>query len=101
MLANINVGLLYILAASSLGVYGMILAGWASNSKYPFYSAIRAAGADGELRGRDRLRAGVGGDVGGSFNLQTIVMSAEGRGAGHASTATASTRCCSRWRWCS
>jgi len=42
-LANINVGLLYILAASSLGVYGIILAGWASNSKYPFYSAIRAA----------------------------------------------------------
>ena len=42
-LANINVGLLYVLAASSLGVYGIILAGWASNSKYPFYSAIRAA----------------------------------------------------------
>jgi NADH-quinone oxidoreductase subunit H len=43
VLADINVGLLYILAASSLGVYGIILAGWASNSKYPFYSAIRAA----------------------------------------------------------
>ncbi len=43
VLANINVGLLYVLAASSLGVYGIILAGWASNSKYPFYSAIRAA----------------------------------------------------------
>jgi NADH-quinone oxidoreductase subunit H len=42
-LANINVGLLYVLAASSLGVYGIILAGWSSNSKYPFYSAIRAA----------------------------------------------------------
>ena len=41
--ANINVGLLYVLAASSLGVYGIILAGWSSNSKYPFYSAIRAA----------------------------------------------------------
>ena len=43
VLADINVGLLYILAASSLGVYGIILAGWASNSKYPFYSALRGA----------------------------------------------------------
>ncbi|MEH3106635.1 MAG: NADH-quinone oxidoreductase subunit NuoH [Sphingomonas fennica] len=43
VLADINVGLLYILAASSMGVYGIILAGWASNSKYPFYSSIRAA----------------------------------------------------------
>lgn len=43
VLADINVGLLYILAASSLGVYGIIIAGWASNSKYPFFSALRAA----------------------------------------------------------
>jgi len=43
VLADINVGLLYILAVSSLGVYGVVLAGWASNSKYPFYSAIRAS----------------------------------------------------------
>src|ERR1700710_3174776 len=43
VLANINVGLLYVLAASSLGVYGIILAGWSSNSKYPFFSALRAA----------------------------------------------------------
>ena len=43
VLADINVGLLYILAASSLGVYGVILSGWSSNSKYPFYSALRAA----------------------------------------------------------
>jgi NADH-quinone oxidoreductase subunit H len=43
VLADINVGLLYILAASSLGVYGIIVAGWASNSKYPFFSALRAA----------------------------------------------------------
>jgi NADH-quinone oxidoreductase subunit H len=43
VLADINVGLLYILAASSLGVYGIMIAGWSSNSKYPFYSALRAA----------------------------------------------------------
>jgi len=43
VLADINVGLLYILAISSLGVYGIIIAGWASNSKYPFFSSLRAA----------------------------------------------------------
>jgi NADH-quinone oxidoreductase subunit H len=43
VLADVNVGLLYVLAASSLGVYGVIVAGWASNSKYPFFSALRAA----------------------------------------------------------
>ncbi|WP_298401571.1 NADH-quinone oxidoreductase subunit NuoH [Sphingobium sp.] len=43
LVSNINVGLLYILAISSLGVYGVVLSGWASNSKYPFYSAIRAS----------------------------------------------------------
>ncbi len=43
VLANINVGLLYVLAISSLGVYGVVVAGWASNSKYPFFSAMRAA----------------------------------------------------------
>ncbi len=43
VLADINVGMLYVLAASSLGVYGVIIAGWASNSKYPFFAAMRAA----------------------------------------------------------
>jgi NADH-quinone oxidoreductase subunit H len=43
VLADINVGLLYILAISSLGVYGIVMSGWASNSKYPFFSAMRAA----------------------------------------------------------
>ncbi|MES2492005.1 MAG: complex I subunit 1 family protein, partial [Pseudomonadota bacterium] len=43
ILADINVGLLYILAISSLGVYGTVIAGWSSNSKYPFFSAMRAS----------------------------------------------------------
>ncbi|MDO8840567.1 MAG: NADH-quinone oxidoreductase subunit NuoH [Parvibaculum sp.] len=43
VISNINVGVLYIFAISSLGVYGVIMAGWASNSKYPFLSALRAA----------------------------------------------------------
>ncbi len=41
--ANINVGILYILAISSLEVYGIIMGGWASNSKYPFMAALRSA----------------------------------------------------------
>src|SRR5437660_6980285 len=43
VIADINVGILYIFAISSLGVYGVIMAGWASNSKYPFLAALRSA----------------------------------------------------------
>jgi NADH-quinone oxidoreductase subunit H len=80
--ANINVGLLYVLAASSLGVYGIILAGWASNSKYPFYSAIRAAAqmvsyevAIGFILISVVLWTG-------SFNLTNIVEAQRGMGLG-------------------
>ncbi len=81
-LANINVGLLYVLAASSLGVYGIILAGWSSNSKYPFYSAIRAAAqmvsyevAIGFVLISIVLWSG-------SFNLTNIVEAQRGMGFG-------------------
>lgn len=43
VISDINVGLLYILAISSMGVYGVVMSGWASNSKYPFFSAMRAS----------------------------------------------------------
>ena len=78
VLADINVGLLYILAISSLGVYGVILAGWASNSKYPFYSAIRASAQ------MISYEVSIGFVLicvvlwAGSFNLSTIVMAQKG-----------------------
>ena len=82
VLADINVGLLYVLAASSLGVYGIILSGWASNSKYPFYSALRAAAqmvsyevAIGFVLVTVVMWAG-------SFNLSKIVMAQQGHPLG-------------------
>ncbi len=82
VLADINVGLLYVLAASSLGVYGVILSGWASNSKYPFYSALRAAAqmvsyevAIGFILISVVMWAG-------SFNLSDIVVAQQGHGLG-------------------
>ena len=43
VLANVNAGLLYVMAITSVGVYGVIIAGWASNSKYAFLGALRAS----------------------------------------------------------
>src|SRR5687767_4973461 len=78
VLADINVGMLYILAASSLGVYGVIIAGWSSNSKYPFFAALRAAAqmvsyevAIGFVLITVVLYAN-------SFNLTAIVMAQQG-----------------------
>ena len=74
VLADINVGLLYILAISSLGVYGVVMAGWSSNSKYPFFSAMRAAAQ------MISYEVSIGFILicvvlwAGSFNLQTIVL---------------------------
>ncbi len=82
VLADINVGLLYVLAASSLGVYGVIVAGWASNSKYPFFSALRAAAqmvsyevSIGFVLVTVVLYAG-------TFNLSDIVLMQKGFGLG-------------------
>ena len=57
VLANVNAGLLYVMAITSIGVYGVIVAGWASNSKYAFLGAARL-GADGVVRTGHRFRAG-------------------------------------------
>ena len=82
VLANINVGLLYILAISSLSVYGLVMAGWASNSKYPFFSAMRAAAqmisyevSIGFILVCVILYAG-------TFNLNEIVLAQKGHGFG-------------------
>jgi NADH-quinone oxidoreductase subunit H len=82
VLADVNVGLLYILAASSLGVYGVIIAGWSSNSKYPFFSALRAAAqmvsyevSIGFVLITVVLYAG-------TFNLSAIVLQQKGFGLG-------------------
>ena len=62
-IADINVGILYLYAISSLGVYGIIIAGWASNSKYAFLGGDALRGTDGQLRSLHRLRAGHGAAV--------------------------------------
>ena len=82
VLADINVGLLYILAISSLGVYGVVIAGWASNSKYPFFSAMRAAAQ------MISYEVSIGFILicvvlwAGTFNLNDIVVAQRGHGFG-------------------
>ena len=46
ILADLDIGILFVLAVSSLGVYGIVLAGWSSNSKYPFLGGIRSSTND-------------------------------------------------------
>ncbi|MCC7394604.1 MAG: NADH-quinone oxidoreductase subunit NuoH [Sphingomonadaceae bacterium] len=78
VLADINVGLLYILAISSLGVYGVVISGWSSNSKYPFFSALRAAAQMISYEvsiGFVLISVVLMAD---SFNLSTIVLAQKG-----------------------
>ncbi len=82
VVSNINVGILYIFAISSLGVYGIIMGGWASNSKYPFLSALRSAAQ------MVSYEVSIGFVIitvllcAGSLNLSTIVLAQEHRGLG-------------------
>lgn len=82
VLADINIGLLYVLAISSLGVYGVVIAGWASNSKYPFFSSMRAAAQ------MISYEVSIGFILicvvlwAGTFNLSDIVVAQTGHGFG-------------------
>jgi NADH-quinone oxidoreductase subunit H len=101
MLANINAGLLYILALTSFGVYGVIIAGWASNSKYAFMGAMRSAAQMVSYELAMGFALVVVLMVSGSLNLSDIV-NAQGRGyfAGKGSRSCRGTGCRSR-RCCS
>src|SRR4051812_36701269 len=79
VLADINAGLLYIMALSSLGVYGVIVAGWASNSKYAFLGAMRSAAQMVSYELAMGFALVVVLMVSGSLNLSDIVAS-QGRG---------------------
>lgn len=78
VLANIDAGVLYLLAVSSLGVYGVIIAGWASNSKYSFLGAMRAAGQMVSYEVSMGMALITVLMVSGSLNLNTIVEAQRG-----------------------
>src|SRR5277367_5578429 len=73
LISDINVGVLYIFAISSLGVYGMIMGGWASNSKYPFLAALRSAAQMVSYEVSIGFVIVTVVVLAGSMNLQTIV----------------------------
>ena len=78
VLANINAGILYTFTVASLGIYGILIAGWASNSKYAFFSAMRAAAqAISYEIGMGFALIGVM-LAAGSLNFQTIVLKQSG-----------------------
>ena len=78
VISNVNVGVLYVLAVSSLGVYGIIMGGWASNSKYPFLGSLRSAAqmVSYEVSIGFILITVI--LLNGSMNLQTIVNQQDG-----------------------
>jgi NADH-quinone oxidoreductase subunit H len=77
-IANINVGVLYLFAVSSLGVYGIIMGGWASNSKYPFLGGLRSAAQMVSYEVSLGLIIITVILLAGSMNLQTIVAKQDG-----------------------
>lgn len=77
VLAEVNIGVLYLFAASSLGVYGIIMSGWSSNSKYAFLGALRSAAQMVSYEVSIGFIIVTIGVCCGSFNLQTIIESQE------------------------
>ncbi len=103
VLADINAGLLYVMALTSMGVYGVIVAGWASNSKYAFLGAMRSAAQMVSYELAMGFALVVVLMVSGSLNLSDIVAGAgQGLFRRHGprlSCPGTGCRCCRCW-WC-